>query len=198
MDTTDPEVVVVPLRGAQGAAFDIRITATDDYSATADLTVAVAVTPANAVTDDAPTATMQADGSYMVTVTPVAATATNTPIAESTITVTATATDEAGNDGSDSEFFFLAKRTYADMDAPVLTPSQSTDATTGVVTVTLAFDEALAAAPTVEHAVMPTTLAGTYTVSAAADDGDATTMNTYTVTVTPSAARRRLILQPER
>ena len=189
MDETAPTVTVVPLQGAQGKAFDIRITATDNYSATADLTVAVAITPESAVTDDAPMATRQADGSYMVTVTPVAATAANPTIAASTITVTATATDEASNDGSDSEFFFLAERTYTpppDTTAPTLTASQSTDATTGVITVTLAFDEALSADPAVTHAAMPAGLAGTYTVSVM-DDGDASTTNTYTVTVTPSA-----------
>jgi len=64
-----------------------------------------------------------------------------------------------------------------------LTATQSTD-DAGVITVTLAFSEALQAAPTVTHAPMPAALANTYTVSAVTA---ATAANTYTVTVTPNA-----------
>ena len=187
-DTVAPEVVILPNPDRQSEAFDISFTATDNYSA---LTVAVAITPATAVTEAAPTAMAQAGGLYTVTVTPVAATEATPTISEQTITVMVTVTDEAGNEAEGSEFFFLAERTYTappDTTAPTLMATVGpADATTGAITVTLAFDEALQGMPTVAHAVTPATLAGTYEVSAVADDGDATTMNTYTVTVAPSA-----------
>ena len=190
-DTVAPEVVILPNPDRQSEAFAISFTATDNYSAATDLTVAVAITPATAVTEAAPTAMAQADGSYKVTVTPVAATEATPTISEQTITVMVTVTDVAKNSGSDREFFFLAERTYTpppDTTAPTLAVGiGAADATTGAITVPLSFDEALQGVPTVTHAVIPTTLAGTYTVSAVADDGDSTTMNRYTVTVTPSA-----------
>jgi hypothetical protein len=190
MDETDPMVSILPNPDRQGEAFDISFTATDNYSDTADLTVAVAITPATAVTEAEPMAMAQPDGSYMVTVTPVAATAEMMSIPASTITVMVTATDEADNSGNASEFFFLAARTYTpppDTTAPMLTATVgAADATTGAVIVTLAFDEALSAAPTVTHAAMPTALTGTYTVSAVTA-APAPAMNTYMVTVTPSA-----------
>ena len=75
-----------------------------------------------------------------------------------------------------------------DTTPPMLTSTVGdADATTGARTVTLAFDEALTAMPTVSHSASAG-IENTYTVSAVADDGDATTTNTYTVTVTPTAA----------
>ena len=192
-DTVAPEVVILPNPDRQSEAFAISFNATDNYSAATDLTVAVAITPATAVTEAAPTAMAQADGSYEVTVTPVAATEATPTISEQTITVMVTVTDAAKNSGSDREFFFLAERTYTppppppDTTAPTLTVGLTATDATGAITVPLVFDEALQGVPTVTHAVDPPTLAGTYTVSAVADDGDPTTMNRYTVTVTPSA-----------
>ena len=186
VDDKGPEVVVVPLLGAHDEAFDITFTATDNYSMGDDLTVAVAITPAAAVTDAAPMAEMQADGSYMVTVTPVAPTAATPSIAASTITVTVTATDEAENSASDSEFFFLAARTYSDDVNPTLTATPGApDPTTGAIMVTLAFSEAIQGMPTVTHAAMPAALADTYMVSAVTA-APAPAMNTYMVTVTPN------------
>ena len=184
-DTQPPAVVILPNPDRQSAAFPISFTVRDNYSEAADITVAVAITPATAVTEAAPTAMVQPDGSYMVTVTPVAATEAMTPIPASTITVTVTATDEATNPGRDSEFFFLAEREYEDETAPALRPTVGDpDATTGAIMVTLAFDETFTTAPTVtDMTAADSMIAGTYMVSAVTGSG-----MSFMVTVTPDAA----------
>ena len=91
-----------------------------------------------------------------------------------------------------------------DRTAPALTLTAADPASDGSVTVTIASNEALAAAPTVSDTVVnaadatdTTDYSGTYTVSAAMDDGDTTTMNTYTVTVTPNPAVLEMPMIPE-
>ena len=166
-DKMAPEVEVIPSPTPQSKPFGISFTATDNYSEGADLTIEVAIIPATAVTDATPMAEMQGDGSYMVMVTPVAATEATT-IDPVTIKVTVTATDEASNVGSGSEFFFLAEREYEDETPPVLLTSTvgTPDDTTGAVTVELTFDEMFTTAPKVMGSTAPgSAIAGRYMVS---------------------------------
>ncbi len=100
-DVTDPVVAIVPVAGDQSAAFDVTFTVIEANLATGGVTAAI--TPAGAVEDAAPAATLvSGNTTYKVTVTPKAATATATPVAAATITITLTATDTAGNSSSQS------------------------------------------------------------------------------------------------
>ena len=187
-DTEAPKVNLLSDPDRHAEPFTINFTASDNDATLEADNITVTVTPASAATAGSVVKTAGTANEWTAVITPTAATADNTPLSRQTISVKVTANDGT-NDGSATKDFYLAERTYTpppDTTPPVLTASQSTDATTGVITVTLAFDEALSADPAVTHAAMPAGLAGTYTVSVM-DDGDASTTNTYTVTVTPSA-----------
>ena len=110
-DTTAPEVAVTPVVGAQSAAFDVTITATDDMDTLTAADISVTVTSSNpgaatytvsAVTADA------AANTYKVTITPTAATTAD--IAAETLTVSVTVTDAASHSASQSIAVALAAR----------------------------------------------------------------------------------------
>ena len=124
-DTTDPTVAVTPIAGAQSAAFDVMITATDETSTLTAASISVAVTSTNTGTATYTVGDVTAGtaaNTYTVTITPTAA--TTATITEETLNISVTATDAAGNDATQSIAVTLAER-----------PATSTTPTTGDVTI---------------------------------------------------------------
>ena len=188
-DETDPVVAIVSVVGAQSAAFDVTFTVTEANLATGGVTAAI--TPAGAVEDAAPVATLVSGNTYKVTVTPKAATATATPVAAATITITVTATDTAGNSSSQSIAVSLAERTYTPMTTDTTDPTVAVTPVVGAqsaafdVTITATDDSTLTIANISATVTSSNTGAATYTVSAVTAG---TAANTYTVTIIPTAA----------
>ena len=110
-DTTAPTVAVTPVLGAQSAAFDVTITATDDMDTLTAADISVTVTSSNTgaatYTVSAVTAGTAAN-TYKVTITPTAATTAD--IAAETLTVSVTVTDAASHSASQSIAVALAAR----------------------------------------------------------------------------------------
>ena len=161
-------------------AFNKALKAAPDVAHGASASVANTYTTTAPADDGDATTT----NTYTMMITPAAADTADIPAG--TVTLTVSATDAADNTITANIVVTLAARTVADTTAPALNPAVHTSAD-GVITVTLAYNEALQGMPTVTHTAS-TGIEDTYTVSDVADDGDATTTNTYTFTVTPSAA----------
>ena len=124
-DTTDPTVAVTPIAGAQSAAFDVMITATDETSTLTAASISVAVTSTNTGTATYTVGDVTAGtaaNTYTVTITPTAA--TTATITEETLNISVTATDAAGNDATQAIAVTLAARM-----------ATSTTPTTGDVTI---------------------------------------------------------------
>ena len=192
-DETDPVVAIVPVVGDKIAAFDVTFTVTEANLATTD-GVKVAITPADAVTDAAPAAMAPTSGNaYTVTVTPTAPTAANPTITGVPITITVTATDAAGNSGMNSIAVQLGNRAYtppADPDTTdptvAVTPVAGAQSAAFDVTITATDETSTLTAASISVTVTSTnTGAATYTVG---DVTAGTAANTYTVTITPTAA----------
>ena len=188
VDTTAP--ALTPTVGNPDASGVIAVTLAFSEMLSAAPTVTAAASPVaienTFVVSDVTADTANAN-TYMVKVTPSAATTADIPAG--TVTLTVSATDANDNAMTQDVGVSLAARPLVDTTPPSLISvgTGAPDATTGAIVVTLKFNEALKAAPTVTHAAS-TGIENTYTVSAVADDGDATTTNTYVVTVTPTKA----------
>ena len=189
-DVTDPVVAVVPVAGAKSEAFDVTFTVTEANLAIGGVTAAI--TPAGAVEDAAPAATLVSGNTYKITITPKAATATIPTVAAATIAITVTATDVAGNSSSQSIAVSLGERTYTPMPTDTTAPTVAVTPVVGAQSA--AFDVTITATDNIDTltaaniSVTDTssnTGAATYTVSAVTAG---TVANTYKVTITPTAA----------
>ena len=185
-DTTAPTVTIT---GAPTTAITAAttVTLTFDEALKADPTVAGVPDGATAkYTATVAKATTPAN-TYEVTITPTAAADLTADVAETAVTFTVSAMDTSDNALAAGNTFMvtLAARTApADETPPTVTITGApTTAITAATTVTLTFDEALKADPTVAGVPDGATAKYTATVAKAT-----TPANTYEVTITPTAA----------
>ena len=190
-DTTDPVVSADNVAGVQSAAFDLMFTvddAGDNLPSAAPYGITVTGSPDAAAGQYSIGAVMMGDDAtatndYKVEITPTA----DVDMAETTVTFTIEATDDANNSGSDTATAVLAARTAPDTTDPVVTASDVTGAQSAAFDLTFQVveDDLPSAAPYgITVAGSPDAATGMYAI------GDVTmdtlTPGRFTVEITPT------------